>query len=484
MKPRFRFPKRRVGAVATDWAAWLYISYCVFYLVNHWYVELVAVRPYDRLNFPSYGWPLTIIASFLIVVAWQNLGISVGLKMFGLVLVREDKSVLSRGQRIGRVLIDLVSWMMTLGAAGLFVVPLVGFGTLLYGLVTRVGISFIPGVVIWGIGPWYWCLLQVLLSMSVLGATGVACWFATNRLMTWLWPSSGGAQSWCDRVLHTQIIPITELEETGVPPRRWFKTSWGFVTVLLLVMTFYVGWLVTDVDFGNLIKRAPTTVTLWQRLLHPDLEHFLTEEPILKDSIGTALLETIFMAFLATVVGVVFAFPMSFLGARNIMATGPIGWAVYSITRAFFNVFRSVETIIWAIVFAVWVSFGPFAGVLALAMHTIAALGKLYSEQVESIDPGPLEAIAATGASRWQVVIYGVIPQVIPSYLAFTMYRWDINVRMSTVIGLVGGGGIGRMLFFYKGELMWEQVGTIIISIVAVVWTMDYISARVRERVA
>ena len=92
-------------------------------------------------------------------------------------------------------------------------------------------------------------------------------------------------------------------------------------------------------------------------------------------------------------------------------------------------------------------------------------------------------AIAAAGARRWQVVLYGVIPQIIPSYLAFTLYRWDINVRMSTIIGLVGGGGIGRILFYYKNDGRWTELGAVIILIVAVVWLMDYTSARVRERI-
>jgi phosphonate transport system permease protein len=95
-----------------------------------------------------------------------------------------------------------------------------------------------------------------------------------------------------------------------------------------------------------------------------------------------------------------------------------------------------------------------------------------------------VEAMTAVGARRWQIIAYGIIPQIIPSFMAFTMYRWDINVRMSTIIGLVGGGGIGRILFYYKNELEWEKVGAVVITIIAVVWTMDYISGRVRERIA
>jgi ABC-type phosphate/phosphonate transport system permease subunit len=127
------------------------------------------------------------------------------------------------------------------------------------------------------------------------------------------------------------------------------------------------------------------------------------------------------------------------LGADYLL---PVGLIVYYITRTILNAMRSVEPLIMAIVFAIWVSIGPFAGVLALTLHSIAALGKLYSEQVESIDPGPIEAITATGATRLQTIVYGVVPQIVPPYIAFTLYRWDINVRMSTIIGFVGGGSI------------------------------------------
>jgi len=217
-----------------------------------------------------------------------------------------------------------------------------------------------------------------------------------------------------------------------------------------------------------------------------DPELAVNANPDLPASIFSGLLQSLFMALLATVLGGIIAFPLSFLGARNMMGFSRLGWAIYWVMRGFFNVVRSIESLLWGIVFAIWVGFGPFAGVLALSVHTIAALGKLYSEQVEGIDPGPLEAMASSGARRWQVIIYGVIPQVIPSFLAFTLYRWDINLRMATVISLVGGGGIGRLLFYYKGQVgridnAWNQVAAVIAVIVVVVWFLDYLSGRVRR---
>jgi len=195
------------------------------------------------------------------------------------------------------------------------------------------------------------------------------------------------------------------------------------------------------------------------------------------------MLETLFLALMATSIAAVFAMPISFLAARNLMSGNPITMGIYYIFRTIFNILRSIEPLIMAIVFVVWVGLGPFAGVLALVLHSIAELSKLYSEAVESIDSGPIEAITATGANRLQTIVYAIIPQIIPPYIAFTIYRWDINVRMSTVIGFVGGGGIGYLLQQWIGLLMYEEVGAAVWAIALVVALMDYASANVREKV-
>ena len=163
--------------------------------------------------------------------------------------------------------------------------------------------------------------------------------------------------------------------------------------------------------------------------------------------------------------------------------TLPIGLVVYYASRTVFNALRSIEALIMVIVFAVWVGIGPFAGVLALSLHSIAALAKLYSEQVESILPGPLEAITATGATRVQTIVYAVVPQIIPPYISFTMYRWDINVRMSTIIGFAGGGGIGFLLQQNINLLNYRAASAQMLAIAIVVGAMDYISSAMRERV-
>jgi phosphonate ABC transporter permease subunit PhnE len=159
----------------------------------------------------------------------------------------------------------------------------------------------------------------------------------------------------------------------------------------------------------------------------------------------------------------------------------PLGPVIYYGMRTILNLVRSVEPLIWAIVFVVWVRVGPFPGMLALTVHSIASLAKLYSEQVENIDQGPVEAVQATGANGLQTVAYAVIPQVVPSYIAFTLYRWDINVRMSTIIGMVGGGGIGQRLQQAMQLSQWREAGLVILLIVVVVMALDFLSAKVRE---
>lgn len=159
-----------------------------------------------------------------------------------------------------------------------------------------------------------------------------------------------------------------------------------------------------------------------------------------------------------------------------------VGMVVYYMARTLFNSLRSIEPLVMVIVFVVWIGFGPFAGSLALSLHTSAALAKLYSEQVESISTGPIEAVRATGATRLQTIVYGVVPQIVPPYMSFTMYRWDINVRMSTIIGFAGGGGIGFLLQQNINLLEYQDAAAQMLAIAIVVAAMDWISARLRER--
>lgn len=195
-----------------------------------------------------------------------------------------------------------------------------------------------------------------------------------------------------------------------------------------------------------------------------------------------AMFVTIFMALLSTTLATIVAAPLSFLAASNIVKQGALGTTAYYFTRSVFNLLRSYDPLVMATVFGFWLSFGAFPGFLALSVVTIASLGKLFSEAVENIDQGPIEALQATGANRLQTVLYGVVPQIIPDFTSFIIYHWDINVRISTIIGFVGGGGIGYYLSQRINGFEYSKAGTAIWAIVLVVMAMDFLSAEARKR--
>ncbi len=239
--------------------------------------------------------------------------------------------------------------------------------------------------------------------------------------------------------------------------------------------------------FSEEIQARPIAAAKNGQPSHLEAETSLPSGPLrpaktLNDVVN-AMFVTIFMALLATTLGTILAIPLSFLAARNITYRGTLGKAVYFITRSFLNIIRSYEPLVMATIFALIVGFGnPFAGVLALVIVTTASLGKMFSESVEGIDNGPIEAITATGANRVQVVLYGVVPQIIPDFLSFTIYHWDINVRISTIIGFVGGGGIGYFLSQAINTFAYHKAGTALLAIILVVWVLDFLSADVRKQ--
>lgn len=268
------------------------------------------------------------------------------------------------------------------------------------------------------------------------------------------------------------------LARTRVEPRgSWWSSPSGLFTSLALLLTVAVGWKLTRIRLSALFSADGLggARRIFGAIFTPDWSIIgITLE---------AMAVTIFIALMATLIAVPIAFAASFFAARNLMRGSPGARLLYTASRLVSNFTRSIEPLIWAIIFSVWVGIGPFAGMLALMLHSIAALVKLYSEQIENVDIGPIEAIEATGANRLQVIWYAVVPQIVLPYLSFTIYRWDINIRMATIIGLVGGGGIGTLLIQYQGLARWHEVGTMVITIAVVVWLMDYASARIREAI-
>ncbi|MGZ3689851.1 MAG: phosphonate ABC transporter, permease protein PhnE [Pseudobdellovibrio sp.] len=259
-----------------------------------------------------------------------------------------------------------------------------------------------------------------------------------------------------------------------VAAKPWYQTFWGwhlFVTILVL---FVVGFFKTKFSVYELLDEDGFAGA--QRLF----KGIFTPNWAVLPAAVLNIIETIFMAFMATFLAIPFAFVLSFFAAKNIMKH-PAAYGIYILLRTILNITRSIEALVWAIIFSVWVGIGPFAGMLALLVHSISSLTKQYSETVESVFEGPIEGVQSCGANKLQTIWFAIVPQVILAHVSDTVYRWDINIRMATIIGLVGGGGIGTMLIKYQGQAMWPEVGTIIFVIAAVVWVMDQASAHIRE---
>ncbi len=189
------------------------------------------------------------------------------------------------------------------------------------------------------------------------------------------------------------------------------------------------------------------------------------------------MLITIQIAVWGTVLAIVCAVPLAILSSENI-----VPWWVYQPVRRLMDAFRAINEMVFAMLFVVAVGLGPFAGVLALFIHTTGVLAKLYSEAVEAIEPGPVEGIRATGASALQEVIYGVIPQVLPLWISYSLYRFESNVRSATVVGMVGAGGIGVILWESIRGFMFAQTCAVMIVIVITVTLLDVMSQRIRKR--
>lgn len=255
---------------------------------------------------------------------------------------------------------------------------------------------------------------------------------------------------------------------------KWSKTVWGWQLFLFVAITVIVGLVVTQTSIVKLVDEESLwpTMRLFQKLASPNWD--LLPRAVLM------MIETIFLAFLATSLAIPIAFVACFFAAKNIMKH-PAAFVIYLLVRSILNVTRSIEAFVWAIIFTVWVGIGPFAGMLALFIHSIASLTKQYSEIVEVVDDGPIEGIQSTGASLVQTIWFAIVPQVVLPFISFTVYRWDINIRMATIVGFVGGGGIGYLLQTYSSQAMWAEVGTIIVVIAFVVWFMDTASAYIRE---
>ena len=248
---------------------------------------------------------------------------------------------------------------------------------------------------------------------------------------------------------------------------RYLLLGGATLSVVLLVVVLITMNLPTwDRVMLGLRRTLPP---LWRGFTHPDLELF----PL---AFG-AMMETFYMAVIGTLLGGALAFALSFLAARNLLG----GTARAMPGKALLVAIRTFPEILLAIIFVAAAGPGPTAGIMAMGIHSIGFLGKIFSDVIEGIDPGPLEAISAAGGNQVQVFFYAVVPQVLPEFASNLLYRFEINLRAATILGLVGAGGIGGPLLQRLSFRRWDEISMILIVIIGFIIVVDAISSRVRR---
>lgn len=247
--------------------------------------------------------------------------------------------------------------------------------------------------------------------------------------------------------------------------RKWVPAFWMAV-VVWLVYWAASGLKIYDIDISQTIPQTMKIFTIM----------FTEMDWAYRPDLTIKMIETLQMAILGTLIASLLAVPFGFLAAKNTgkLLNGP-GKFILDMIRVF-------PELILAIVFFRGVGPGPLAGIMALGIHSIGMLGKLYSEAVEAIDRGPTEALVSTGANRVQQIWYSIIPQVLPEFASYAIYRFEINSRAATILGVVGAGGIGTPLIFAIQQRAWGRVGIILLAIILVVSVIDLLSSWLRRR--
>ena len=246
----------------------------------------------------------------------------------------------------------------------------------------------------------------------------------------------------------------------------------GWLTVA--AVAFASAWSVSalDIEWAFFADAHVQAADLMRRMWPPRWSYL----PV----IVKPLIETIHIATLGTAIGLVLSIPLAFLAARNTTLNG----FTWGIGRALLVASRSVNTVIWGLLFVAIFGPGAVAGVCAVAARSVGFLAKLVAEAIEEADKGQVEAIAATGAGTAQVYLFGILPQVMPVLIGTTVYRWDINVRESSVLGFVGAGGIGLHLYASINQFAWQQVLVVLIAILVIVLLSEAVSAYIRGRIS
>ncbi len=242
-------------------------------------------------------------------------------------------------------------------------------------------------------------------------------------------------------------------------------------TLGLALLAIY-GWFLaaTEVSLVRFLRGLPWMADFVRRMVPPDLS-------VLGSAVLGAL-QTLQIAVVGTTVAALVALPLGFLSARNVAPA-----SLFYLSRAVLNFLRSIDTMVYALFFVAAVGLGPFPGVLAVVTYTVMTLAKLYSEAIEGIEPGPVEAITATGASRLQVLRFGMLPQVLPLFGSYILYRLETNIRAATILGFVGAGGIGFYIQTYLRMINYPAASAVLLVLVAMVMGVDFASSRLRAHI-
>lgn len=250
--------------------------------------------------------------------------------------------------------------------------------------------------------------------------------------------------------------------------RTWIRQSAQVAAVLAIVLV--ASWYVGLLDFATLANGVPAILTLAGEAMPPNFANAL-------DWIKP-LVDTLAMSVAGTAMAVIMSFPLAFVAARN-TAPHPV---VYQVARTLLNALRSVPELIMGIIFVAAVGFGALPGVLALGLHSVGMVGKFFAEAIEHVDEAPVEAARAAGATPLQVLFHAVLPQVLPQFADVSIYRWEYNFRASTVMGMVGAGGIGFELMGSLRIMQYQEVSAILLVILVMVTLVDGLSGHLRKK--
>ena len=262
--------------------------------------------------------------------------------------------------------------------------------------------------------------------------------------------------------------PVRSKEYKQRMIKHWLIT----IVVLAIIVWGFAGMPALELKS----KSIEILKSIFNGLFHPDWDYVYI--PAGEDLLR-GLLETFAIAVIGTFIAAVICIPFAFLGARNLVKVRP----VTGITKFILSVIRVFPEIVMALIFIKSVGPGSFSGVLALGIHSVGMLGKLFIEDIESLDFSSAEALKASGANKTKTLVFAVIPQILPSFLSLILYRFELNLRSASILGLIGAGGIGTPLIFALQTRSWDRVGIILIGLVIMVAIVDFISGAIRKRI-